>query len=92
MQDPFLRSSQALPVESAVAVTPGTAFQAPSGNPTKATRAILIGGAGTATVTVTMADGSGVTLTFPATACGMLIPIAITAVTAGTATGIVAFY
>lgn len=90
MQDPFLRSSQALPVESAVAVTPGTAFQAPSGNTAKATRAILVGGAGTATVT--MADGSSVTLTFPATACGMLIPIAITAVTVGTATGIVAFY
>ncbi len=91
MQDPFLRSSQPLPVESAVSVTPGTAFTAPSGNPNKATRAVMAGGAGT--LAVTMADGSTVTLTLPATACGLMIPIAITAVAAGsTATGIVAFY
>ncbi len=91
MQDPFLRSSQPLPVESVVAVTAGTAFTAPSGNPNKATRAILVGGAGT--LNVTMADGTTATLTLPATACGLLLPIAITAVAAGsTATGILAFY
>ncbi len=60
MQDPFLRSQQPLPVESAVAVTVGQAFTAPNGNPNKATRAILVGGAGT--LTVTMADGTSVAL------------------------------
>jgi len=91
MQDPFLRSSQPLPLESAVSVTAGAAFAAPGGNPNKATRAVLAGGAGT--LIVTMADGSTATLTLPATACGVLLPIAITAVAAGsTATGIVAFY
>ncbi len=90
MQDPFLRSTQPLPVESVVAVTAGTAFTAPTGNPNKATRAVMVGGAGT--LTVTMADGTSATLTIPATACGLLLPIAITAVTAATASGILAFY
>lgn len=91
--DPFLRqqavSSQ--PVESAVAVTVGGgAIVPPNGDANKATRAILVGGAGN--LTVTMADGSSVALTIPATACGVLIPIAIKATTAGTASNVVAFY
>ena len=91
--DPFLRQQAVpvLPVESAVAVTVGGgAIVPPSGDANKATRAILVGGAGT--ITVTMADGTSVTLTFPATACGLMIPIAIKATTAGTATAVVAFY
>jgi len=92
--DPFLRSSQSLPVESALAVTPSdTADLAPpSGDPNKATRALLIGGAGTAQVD--MADGTTVTLTFPATACGLMLPIAVKKIhaTGTTATAIVAFY
>lgn len=92
--DPFLRSSQSLPVESALAVTPSdTANLAPpSGDPNKATRALLIGGAGN--MQLDMADGSTVTLTFPATACGLMLPIAVKKVhaTGTTATGIVAFY
>lgn len=64
----------------------------PSGDPNKATRALLIGGAGS--VQVDMADGTTVTLTFPATACGLLLPIAVRKVhaTGTTATAIVAFY
>jgi hypothetical protein len=92
--DPFLRSSSPLPVESALAVTPSDAANLvpPSGDANKATRALLIGGAGTAQVD--MADGTTVTLTFPATACGLLLPIAVKKVhaTGTTATAIVAFY
>ncbi len=92
--DPFLRSSQQLPVESALAVTPSDTANLvpPSGDANKATRALLVGGAGTAQVD--MADGTTVTLTFPATACGVLLPIAVKKVhaTGTTATAIVAFY
>lgn len=92
--DPFLRSSQPLPVESALAVTPSDAanLAPPSGDANKATRALLIGGAGN--VKVDMADGSTVTLALPATACGLLLPIAVKKVhaTGTTATAIVAFY
>ncbi len=92
--DPFLRSSNPLPVESALAVTPSdTANLAPpSGDANKATRALLIGGAGG--VKVDMADGTTVTLTFPATACGLMVPIGVKKVyaTGTTATAIVAFY
>ncbi len=92
--DPFLRSSNPLPVESALAVTPSdTANLAPpSGDANKATRALLIGGAGS--VKVDMADATTVTLTFPATACGLMVPISVKKVyaTGTTATGVVAFY
>ena len=92
--DPFLRSANPLPVESGLAVTPSDAanLAPPSGDANKATRALLIGGAGT--VKVDMADGTTVTLTFPATACGVIQPIAVKKVyaTGTTSTGIVAFY
>jgi hypothetical protein len=91
--DPFLRqqATAVLPVESAVAVTVGGGgITPPTGNPSKATRALLIGGAGT--LIVTMADGTTATLTFPTTACGLVLPIAITGTTGGTATAVVAFY
>lgn len=92
--DPFLRASNPLPVESALAVTPSDTANLvpPSGDANKATRALLVGGAGTAQVD--MADGTTVTLTFPATACGLLLPIAVRKVhaTGTTATAMVAFY
>ncbi len=91
--DPFLRQQAVpvLPVESAVAVTVGGgAITPPSGDTNKATRALLVGGAGT--LIVTMADGTSATLTFPATACGLMVPIAIRGTTGGTATAVVAFY
>jgi hypothetical protein len=92
--DPFLRSSQSLPAESALAVAPSdtASLAPPSGDPNKATRGLLIGGSGN--VQVDMADGTTVTLTFPATACGLMLPIAVKKVhaTGTTATAIVAFY
>ena len=92
--DPFLRSANPLPVESGLAVTPSDASNLvpPSGDANKGTRALFIGGAGT--VKVDMADGTTVTLTFPATACGIVQPIAVKKVyaTGTTATGIVALY
>lgn len=94
--DPFLRQ-QAMatqPVESALAVTPadGANLAPPNGDQNKATRAILVGGAGN--LKVDMADGTTVTLTIPATACGVLQGIAVKRIyaTGTTATGIVAFY
>ncbi len=92
--DPFFRSASPLPVESALTVTPSdtTNLVPPSGDANKATRGLLIGGAGT--VKVDMADATTVTMTFPATACGLLIPVAVKKVyaTGTTATAIVAFY
>lgn len=94
--DPFLRQQAVwtAPVESAVAITPSNtvAIAPPNGDPLKATRGVLFGGAGTATVV--MADGSVVLLTIPATACGSIMPIAITRVnaTGTTCTAMVAFY
>lgn len=93
--DPFLRQqSGPLPFESAVAITPSdtVAIVPPSGDVSKATRGVLFGGAGNATVV--MADGSVVLLTIPATACGVILPLAIKRVnaTATTATLMVAFY
>jgi len=91
--DPFLRQQAlpVLPVESAVAVTVGGGtITPPSGDANKATRALLVGGAGT--LSVTMADGTSATLTFPATACGLMVPIAIRGTTGGTASAVVAFY
>jgi hypothetical protein len=94
--DPFLRQ-QAIPtqpVESGLAVTPndGANLVPPNGDPAKATRALLVGSTGT--VKVDMADGTTVTFTVPATACGFIQGIAIKKVyaTGTTATGIVAFY
>ncbi len=92
--DPFLRQQQPLPVESALAVTPSDTLPLtpPSGDPNKATRALMIGGAGN--LKVGMADGTTATLVFPATACGLMIPMAVRQVfaTGTTATGVVAFY
>ena len=78
-----------------VNVTPSdaTPVTPPQGDQNRSTRAIMIGGAGT--VAVLMADGSGpLTLTIPATACGLMLPIAVRYIkaTGTTATNIVAFY
>lgn len=90
--DPFLRSSQPLPVESALAVTPSDAANLvpPAGDPNKAARAIYVGGTAGA-LKVDMADGTTVTLTVPT---GIYLPIAVKKVyaTGTAATGIVAFY
>lgn len=94
--DPFLRQQAipSMPVESAIQVVPndGAILVPPSGDPLKATRALLLGGAGT--VKVDMADGTTITMTIPSTALGILLPIAVKKVyaTGTTATLIVAFY
>jgi len=89
----YTTSSDFTPMISALAVTPadGADLVPPSG-PARPTRAVLIGGAGT--LALTMADGSAVTLTLPATACGVLIYLAVTRIkaTGTTATNIAAFY
>lgn len=81
-------------LQQAAAVTPSDATQLtpPNGDSKRATRGILVGGAGT--LVVLMADSSGpVTLTIPATACGTILPLAVTFVRAATtATNIVAFW
>lgn len=81
------------PMVSGLAVTTNdsTNLVPPSG-PARPTRAILVGGAGT--IKVTMADGSPVTLTIPATACGVLLYLSVTRIwaTGTTATSVVAFY
>jgi hypothetical protein len=94
--DPYLRQQAVSmqPVESALAVTPsdGANLAPPSGDANKATRGIWLGGAGT--IKVDMADGTTVTFTAPATACGLVLPLAVKKVyaTGTTATLIVALY
>ena len=91
--DPFLRqqATSVQPVESALAVSPNdsTDLVPPSGDPKKATRAIVVTGAGT--VAVAMADGTTATVQV---AAGILMPIAVKRIysTGTTASGIVAFY
>lgn len=70
------------PAENAAAVTPG------AGALSATTRAVYVGGAGN--MTVTMAGGGSVT--FTAVPAGSTIPIAVTHVTAATATSIVALW
>lgn len=89
----YTTTSDATPMESAVVVTKSdsTDIVPPSG-PARPTRGLLIGGAGN--VTVNFADGSSVLITIPATACGVVLPLAITRVlsTGTTATLMVAFF
>jgi hypothetical protein len=78
---------------SALAVTPSdSADLAPPDGNARPTRGLLVGGAGN--VVVIMADGTSVTLTIPATACGLILPLAVMRIkaTSTTATSIVAFY
>ena len=89
----YTTTSDFTPMTSALAVTTSDASDlAPPSGPARPTRAVLIGGAGT--VKVTMADGSTPTITIPATACGVLIYLAVNRIwaTGTTATNIVAFY
>jgi len=80
------------PMQSGVAVTPGTAFASPLARDghTPPTNAVYVGGAGN--LSVTMADGS--TLTFDGVTAGAMLNIAITAVASSgtTATNILALY
>lgn len=71
-------SNTTSPALDAFAITPSATAL------TKVPRALFIGGAGT--VTVTTYKGSSVTFTVSA---GAIIPVAVTHVTAATATGIV---
>lgn len=90
---PFLETTNNFtPLLSAAALTAGAGqIVAPGPDPLAPTRAIMVGGAGS--ITVTMADGvSSVAITIPATACGTVIYLAITKLTAATATGIVGFW
>lgn len=89
----YTTTSDFTPMTSALAVTPNDdAALAPANGPARPTRAILVGGAGT--IAVTMADGSNVTITIPATACGVLLYLAVTRIksTGTTATNVAAFY
>lgn len=79
------------PMQTGVAVTPGTAFTCPLARDghSPPTNAVYVGGAGN--LVVTMADGSA--LTFDAVAAGTTLNIAITAVAnTSTATNIVALW
>lgn len=74
--------SNAGPAQNAEAVTPG------AGALSNTTRALYVGGAGN--ITVTMAGGGSVS--FAAVPAGTTLPIAVTHVTAATATSIVALW
>lgn len=90
---PFLETTNNFtPMLSAAVLTAGAGqIVAPGPDPTAPTRGIMVGTAGT--ITVTMADGvSSVTLTVPATACGTMLYLAITKMTAATAGGVVGFW
>lgn len=90
----YSTSNDFSPMLDAIAVTPndGADITLPGGGATAPTRGLLIGGAGT--LSVVMASGNTVQLTIPATACGIILYIAVTRVraTGTTATGIVALY
>ena len=95
MVSPILKTTNdSTPWQSGLQVTPadGTNLVAPGADSLIPTRGLLIGGAGT--VKVDMADGTTVTFTIPATACGFALPLAVRRVyaTGTTATLIVAFY
>lgn len=98
MAGPFAKnlystSNDSSPMLDALAVTPhDTNPLAPTGGATTPTRGLLIGGAGN--ISVIMASGATVTLVIPATACGVILPVAVTHVrsTSTTATNIVAFF
>ena len=95
MSAPFLSGNatpQAMGYESAMAVTPSASQLVPPNLRGPATKGLMVGGAGN--LVVTMADGTGpITIPIPATACGVMLPLAVTYVLAATtATGINAFY
>lgn len=89
----YTTTNDTSPMQSGLAVTPndGADLVPPSG-PARPTRGILVGSTGT--VALVMADGSGVTITVPATGCGFLLSLAVKRILAtGTSAGsIVAFY
>jgi hypothetical protein len=87
----FTTTNDATPMQSGLAVTPGASALAPPSGPARPTRGVLVGGTGT--LVCTFADGSTATITVPATACGFVIPLAVTVIAGGsTATSIVAFF
>lgn len=89
----YTTTNDATSYQSGLAVTPadGAALAPPSG-PARPTRGLLVGGAGN--IAVVFADGSTATITIPATACGFVLPLAVTYVkaTGTTATSIVALF
>lgn len=99
MAGPFAKnlystSNDFSPMLDAIAVTPndGADIVPTAGGATNPTRGLLVGATGT--LSVVMASGNTVSITIPATACGVILYIAVTRVraTGTTATGIVAFY
>lgn len=95
MTDFFFREGTATwtaGAESALTVTPSASpLVPPNGDTNKATRGLIIGGAGN--LVLQMADGTQCTVVIPATACGQFLPLAVRYVLAATtATSIVAFY
>lgn len=86
-------TNNSTPLISALEVTPsdGSDLVPPTGN-ARPTRGVLVGGAGN--LTCIFADGSTALLTIPATACGQVLPIAVSRVmsTGTTATLIVALF
>ena len=92
--NPFLTTTgDATALQGAVAASPSdsTDLTPPTG-PARPTRGILVGGTGT--VAAIFADGSTATLTIPATACGFVLPLAVTRIksTGTSATNIVALF
>jgi len=95
MVSPILKTTNdSTPWQSGLTVVPndGANLVAPGADPNIPTRGLLVGGTGT--VKVDMADGTTVTFTIPATACGFALPLAVRRVyaTGTTATLVVAFY
>lgn len=89
----YSTTNNATPMISALAVTPNDgADLVPANNVARPTRGVLVGGAGT--LAVVMADGNPISLTIPATACGVILPISVNRIkaTGTSATNIVAFY
>ena len=87
---PFLKTTDDFtPMISCAAITAGAGqIVAPGPDPLAPTRAIMITTAGA--VSFTMADNTTATVTFPATATGVLLYLSVIKITAGT--GVIGFW
>lgn len=88
----YTTTNDATAMQSALTVTPSNTVQLqPPSGPLRPTRGVMVGTAGN--LVVTFGDGTSATLTIPSTACGIVLPLAVTYVqTSSTASGIVAFF
>ena len=87
---PFLKTTNDFtPMMSCLAITAGAGqIVAPGPDPLAPTRAIMLTTAGS--VSLTMADDTAFTATFPATATGVMLYLSVKKVTAGT--GVIGFW